>query len=145
GGGGVGWRAARVGWGGGGALGSFAWDTGPVSPELPTMTFTFVLVGEVCDAEAAEPAVGSEPGGGSLPVASALADALALFACPTACPFPLPVPLPLPFPLPLVLPFPLPLPTVADTFPFEGGLWSVGAPAWAFWPFELGAPFDPLA
>jgi hypothetical protein len=103
------------------------------------MTFTFVLVGEVCDAEADEPAVGSEPEGGSLPVAPAVADALALFACPTACPFPLPLPLPFAFPLPF------PLPTVTDTFPFEGEPWSVVAPAWAFWPFELGAPFDPLA
>src|SRR5262245_58058515 len=99
------------------------------------MTFTFVLVGEVCDAEAEEPAVGSEPGGGSLPATPAVAVALALFACPTACPLPFPLALPLPFPLP----------TVTDTFPFEGELSSVVAPAWAFWPFELGAPFDPLA
>jgi hypothetical protein len=97
------------------------------------MTFTFVLLGEVCDAEADEPAVGSEPEGGSLPVAPAVADALALFACPTACPFALP------------FAFPLPLPTVTDTLPFEGEPWSVVAPAWAVWPFELGAPFDPLA
>src|SRR5262249_27911283 len=92
--------------------------------------------GEVCDAAAEEPAVGSEPGGGSLPVAPAVADAWALLACPTACP--------LPFPL-LLLPFALPLPTATETFPFEGEPWSVVAPAWALWAFELGAPFDPLA
>jgi hypothetical protein len=81
------------------------------------------LVGEVCDADAVEPAVGSEPGGGSLPEAPAVADALALFDCPTACPFV------------------LPLPTPTETFPLLGELWSDVAPAWALWVFELGAPF----
>src|SRR5204862_525567 len=82
------------------------------------------LVGEVCDADAEEPAVGSEPGGGSLPVAPAVADAWALFDCPTACPFPLP----------------LPLPTATATFPLLGEPWSDVAPAWALCTFALGAP-----
>src|SRR5580765_1511561 len=102
------WPPAPVPWAPAPAFASFVWATGPVSPGLPTLTSTFVLVGEVCEADAEEPAVGSEPGGGSLPVAAAVADALALFDCPTACPFP----------------FPLPLPTATETFPLLGELWS---------------------
>ena len=123
------WPPPPVPWAAAAAVASFAWSTGPVSPVLPTMTLTFVLVGEVCEAEADEAAVGSEPGGGSLPVAPAVADAWALFACPTACP----------------LPLPFPLPTATLTFPFRGSVWSAVAPAWALWPFELGAPPATLA